>query len=262
MPAESCATTRWKLVHFKVFVTGKGEQEFIDRFLRSLADSGHCSFRVHARIGQLSPRTSAKRALKTAGSGTALPTRDEELGLHARGLLNRSHHNFVLVVDDLEHDRRGFRREVYARYREALDRMLGDQAWRAGVFFFVNMLEAYYFAHTSATNAVLGTSLEDHEGDVETIRHPKNELKTLVEGFDEVQHGARIVSSLDLVHVLSRPDTCASLRSLFAWCCRVMGELPGERYQLADGAYDAITGAQLAWLKDGCAGSTDNPSSE
>ena len=47
----------------------------------------------------------------------------------------------------------------------------------ASVHFLVNMLEAYYFAHAAATNGVLGTELEDFEGDVESIRHPKNDLK-------------------------------------------------------------------------------------
>lgn len=249
MPADTSATSGWKLVLFNVLVTGQGEQKFIDRFLRSLADSGHCSFRVVARIGQLTPRTSSKRALKIVGSGAPLPARDEELGLRARGIVNRSPSNFVLVIDDLEHDRRELRREVFERYRGALDAMLGNQAWRAGVFFFVNMLEAYYFAHATATNAVLKTTLADHVGDVEdAIRHPKNDLKALVAGFDEVEHGNAIVRSLDLTHVLSRPDTCAALRALFAWCCEVIGHPLSDRYRLADGIHDMITGAQLARL--------------
>jgi hypothetical protein len=248
MPADP-PTTPWKFVRFKVFVTGRGEEEFIDRFLRSLSDSGHCSFMVQ-RIGQLRPRTSVKQKLKIAGTTKALPTRDEELGLHARSFINKGPDHFAVLVDDLEHDWRALRSKVYFRYRHALDQLLRDCAWRAGVFFLVNMLEAYYFAHAGATNAVLGTSLNDYEKDVEEIPHPKNELKSLVKGFDEVRHGKDIVSSLDLVHVLSRPETCASLRSLFGWCCKVMGELPGARYQLADGAYDAITGVQLARLRD------------
>ena len=39
------------------------------------------------------------------------------------------------------------------------------------------MLEAYYFADAQAINAVLETSLPDREGDVETIRNPKSNLR-------------------------------------------------------------------------------------
>jgi len=39
----------------------------------------------------------------------------------------------------------------------------------------------------NAINAVSGTNLEDYDGDVEMIHHPKNNLKKLHAGFDEVQ---------------------------------------------------------------------------
>ena len=81
----------------------------------------------------------------------------------------------------------------------------------------MNMLEAYYFADASAINAVLNTALGDYESDVESIRHSKNELKKAFAGFDEVEHGGRILARLDIPHVLSRPETCAALRTLFAW---------------------------------------------
>ena len=46
--------------------------------------------------------------------------------------------------------------EVFGRYRAALDTVLSeDQARRAAVHFFVNMLEAYYFADTRAVNSML-----------------------------------------------------------------------------------------------------------
>lgn len=84
--------------------------------------------------------------------------------------------------------------------------------------FFVNMIEAYYFADASAINAALRLQLEDHAGDVEEIRHPKNELKRLNKGFKEIEHEREIVSKLDLNHILANPDTCASLRILAKWC--------------------------------------------
>ena len=110
------------------------------------------------------------------------------------------------------------------------------------------MLEAYYFADARAVNAVLGIELEDCEGDVETIRHPKNELKVLYRGFDEMEHGCRILGKLRVPHVLSRKDTCASLRTMFAWICRIIGEPEGETYQLLEGRYSDVTGEQLRTL--------------
>jgi len=248
MPADPSVAAGWRFLRFGVIVTGKGERHFVDRLLRSLTKSGHCAFDVIARVSQLSPRTSPKHTLKMAGSARALPTRDEELGLTARGFVDKGPSTFVIVIDDLEHARRPVRSQVFARYRQALDGLLGDRSWRAAVFFFVNMLEAYYFAHSAAVNAVLGTSLGDCSGDVEEIRQPKNDLKDLVKGFDEIRHGAEIVASLDAEHVLSRAETCAALRALFAWCSRLTGDAPGARYQLANGAYDILTGRQLAQL--------------
>jgi hypothetical protein len=126
--------------------------------------------------------------------------------------------------------------------------MLGARKSRASVHFFVHMLEAYYFADAKAINAVLGTELDDYEGDVETIPHPKNELKRLTPGFDEVQHGQEIVARLDVPHVLSSPDTCPSLRTLVGWCWAAIGERPTDLCQLANGRYHEITKPQVEGL--------------
>ena len=64
-----------------------------------------------------------------------------------------------------------------------------ESVGKVAVHFLVNMLEAYYFADSKAVNGVLGTDLEDFEGDVETIRHPKNDLKRRHAPFDEKEHG-------------------------------------------------------------------------
>ena len=50
----------------------------------------------------------------------------------------------------------------------------------------------------------LAQTLEDFEGDVETIENPKNSLKRLYHGFDEIEHGREIVARLDMRHILSR----------------------------------------------------------
>ena len=91
----------------------------------------------------------------------------------------------------------------------------------------MNMLEAYFFADIETVNQVLGTNLEEHEGDVEEIRNPKAELKGHYPGYDEKADGTRIVQRLDIPRVLSRKETCASLRTMLAWMCRA--ETPGGR---------------------------------
>ncbi len=240
---------QWKFFTFGLIVTGRGEEEFLPDFFRSLAETGACSFRVICRIGQRSPITSQKRLLKMVGTGKKIPDRDErEIGLPARRHLTDDA-TFVILVDDLEADRASRATEVYRRYREALHTILSEsQRRRASVHFFVNMLEAYYFADAKAINAVLGTSLEDYQEDVETIRHPKNDLKGHHSGFDEVEHGRAIVARLDLPHVLSRPETCAALRTLFGWCSKAIGQTPSDRFQLARGSYSELTKRQIGEL--------------
>jgi hypothetical protein len=238
----------WRFRKFGLLVTGEGEELFLPRMFRSLSGlGGGCTFKVIRRIGQLSPRTVAKQArLQVTGTQKRIPSRDEELGLAARGWLD-SGGDYVLLIDDLEHDRAGFEREIFNRYRQALDTILGHRRERASVHFLVNMLEAYYFADAKALNAVLGLEpqLVDESGDVERLRHPKNELKRLSPGFDEKRHGQQVMVLLDVEHVLSRPETCASLRVLFAWCMKALGQSVSRRYRLDTGVYALITGAQL-----------------
>jgi len=237
---------QWKFFAFGLIVTGKGEEELLPDFFRSLAATGHCRFEVIRRIGQRSPITSQKRLLKMVGDGKKIPDRDErEIGLTARRYLTGDA-TFVILVDDLEADRASDATDVYHRYREALDTMLLEsQRGRASVHFFVNMLEAYYFADANAINEVLGTNLEDYRDDVETIRHPKNELKRHHSGFDEVEHGRAIVAKLNLPHVLSRPETCAALRTLFGWCSTAIGQASSDCFQLVRGSYSELTKRQI-----------------
>ena len=239
----------WRFHHFGLIVTGKTEEKCLPKLFRSLSATGRCSFKVIRRIGQRSPIESPRRRLRMVGSGKTIPDRDEQdIGLPARAFLS-SETRFVVLVDDLEAGRSGEIRQIFDRYRLALDTMLRpDQARRASVHFLVNMLEAYYFADARAVNEVLGTDLEDCEDDVETIRHPKNELKRLCRGFDEIEHGCRILDTLRVGHVLSRRETCSSLRTMFAWICRIIGEPEGEAYQLPEGRYSDVTQDQLRTL--------------
>ena len=123
---------------------------------------------------------------------------------------------------------------------------------RASVHFLVYMLEAYYFADAQAINAVLETSLLDYEGDVETIRNPKSDLRAEYQDFREIDDGGRILDQIDIERVLSCPNACASLRTLFAWCVKVLETYSNhdcadfyDKYRLHDGKLSEITRTQL-----------------
>lgn len=242
----------WSFHHFGLIVTGRGEEKFLPRLFRSVESSGRCHFEVIRRIGQRAPITSKSRILRMVGSRKQIPDRDaEEIGLKARWYLLGRQHSYILLIDDLEHGRRDLEYDVFERYRDALDTMLDPQGLqhRAAVFFLVPMLEAYYFAHSDAMNQVLGTDLEDHTGDVEEeLRHPKGDLKKLVDGFDEILDGEKIINELDVGHVLARPETCSSLRTLFTWCLRAVGEPTGPVFSQQSGCLRVVTGPQLASL--------------
>ena len=241
----------WSFFRIALLVTGKGEERFLPQLFRSLAAEGHCSFKVGRRITQLRPMTSERKKQAIVGSGKSIPSRDQEIGITTRGYLTGGY-DYVILIDDLEHDSRDEAEAVFRRYRTALDTILGPAGLgpRASVHFLVNMLEAYYLADASAINAVPATELADFEGDVETIRHPKNELKRIHPGFDEIEHGGEIIQHLDVPGVLSNPETCRSLRTLFGWCSRAIGREFTDVYQLANGRYSELTQPQIDALPD------------
>jgi len=239
----------WRFCRIALLVTGKGEEEFLPKLFRSLETAGHCTFRVGRRVNQLRPLGSKRRKLektKMVGSGKGVIGRDEELGLAARKCFVDGF-DFVILVDDLEHDYSHQAAEVFQRYQQAFDKMLkpAERRVRCSVHFLVNMLEAYYFAHAQAVNSVLGTGLKDFDEDVEMIRHPKNDLKRLCPKFDEVEHGREIIGRLEVEHVLSNPSTCRWLRTLFAWCSRAIGREFTDVYQLKEGEYSDVTKPQI-----------------
>ena len=110
------------------------------------------------------------------------------------------------------------------------------------------MLEAYYFADSQGVNSVLDTDLDDHEGDVETIRNPKSRMKNLCPGFDVVEDGCRIIGRLSMCPVLSREDRCSSLRTMFAWIYQAIGEPECELRQVLVGRYSDVTKGQICSL--------------
>lgn len=212
---------------FGLIVTGKGEREFLPSFFSVLTQYAGCSFKVLRKIDQRGAIGQKKR-LRMVGRGDVLLEKDAvELGLTARAFLRNQPCHFLIVLDDLEHDRRGELDAIWERYRTSIDTMLlPEERHRASVHFFANMLEAYYFANYHAVNAALGADVltSDVDGDVENLTHPKHELERAARNagitFKERQDGALIVQKLDLAHVLSKQDACAFLRSLFAWCVR------------------------------------------
>ncbi len=245
-------------LRFCLIVTGKGEKEFLPQLFAPLRETGICTFKVCERIGQRGPITSPKREAHMAGKGQRIPTLDEErISFPVRRILQQEACTFVILIDDLENYWRDQAQEKFNRYREAVDALLEKQPelkQRASVHFLVNMLEAYYFADAAALNACLQLDLADFEGDVETLTHPKNQLKGLYKGFDEVEDGENIIGRLQIDHILADPQSCGALRTLFAWCIEILQDhykfpeyltLPIEGYHLQDGIYYNITSGQL-----------------
>ena len=149
------ANYKWSFFTIGVWVTGRGEREFLPAFLRSLADTGRCHILVKGRIGQLDPR-SAARQLVMVGKGRPLSTRQAEFAQRVRGFLEQSPLNLAVVVDDLE-ERRNQHQEVFDTYRQPLDRMLQPRGLqtRASVHFLVPMIEAYFLADSAALTEIL-----------------------------------------------------------------------------------------------------------
>lgn len=246
------------IFNFGLIVTGKSEREHLTKLFASFWATGICVFKIICRIEQRSPITSPieRQRLKVTGTGGYLLPKDaEEIGIPARNYLRNSNCNFVILIDDLEHDRHEQANEVFRRYRDAFDAhslLTKEQQRRASVHFLVNMLEAYYFAHAEAINSALGLSLSDYDGDVETIKSPKAKLRSHYDGFKEREDGGKILDLLDIEHVLSNPESCAWLRTLFAWCIKAIKQnpdyvelFPSEKYCLDEGKLSSVTKGQL-----------------
>lgn len=131
--------------------------------------------------------------------------------------------------------------------------MTKAQQKRTAVHFLVNMLEAYYFADSNALKLVLNIEgIKDYEGDVETIKHPKNELKRIFSSFNEKDDGGRIIENLNVEHILSNPYTCAWLRTLFLWCVKILAKCSyceifelNEKFCLQNGVKSPVTINQI-----------------
>lgn len=232
-------------IRFGLIVTGKGERESLhEPFNRALAPLANCVFEVIRKCEQLRPRQQPVRKLSITGTTAKVPTRDQEIGLTALGYMREDPEcRYVLLIDDLERDDPI---PVFKRYRDALDSVLARPGYsaRASVHFLVHMIEAYFFAHADAVNAVAGCTIMtgDHPADVEALPHPKNQLRTLWSDYDEVEQAGSVLQRLDLAHVLSRPDQCRWLRSIIAWCMHRLSEREAFWLSLDPSAFRLDTG--------------------
>jgi hypothetical protein len=207
-------------------------------------------------IGQHSPRKANMSALKIVGTDKKITNALEtKVSIPARTWLLQNPDCFVLLIDDLESSRIHMAQEVFTNYRSALDKALPTQELRdrVSVHFFINMLEAYYFAHPEAVNDVLRTNLVEPTTDVEDIEHPKNALDKEFKfndsnnKFKEIEHGTKIVNRLDLERILANPQTCRALRALVGWCRHRLGAPFDARWRLLDGEFHPLTRDQIPW---------------
>lgn len=204
-----------------LLVTGETEEAHLPKLFSRLEATGVCQLTVRRRIRQYSPRSS-HRPLQVVGRPKGrLPTRmEEEISLPSRASL-ADPDRLLVLIDDLEHDRRGSIESIFELYRGALDLLLDDaQRSRASVHFLANMLEAYFFADPRAVEEALDSELASPESDVEQIRNPKGLLKQKIPGYGEKHHGGMILDRIDLHRVLAEPQACGWLRSCVAWLVR------------------------------------------
>lgn len=258
----AAAAHAWRFIRIGLVVTGEGEWDFLPELLREIAATGHAHFFVLRRTGQRTGLSEA-RIDDYVNQGKQIPDHDAEVAYDIRRHVATTNH-YAIWIDDLESDSRADAVGKVGRLTRALNVVMGkrqDLRERCSAHMLVNMLEAYYFAHTDAVNGVnlnrrgdgeeIFLDLKDHAGDCENITHPKNELKKAAKSldrgvtFDEVTHGGEIVRSLDLERVLSDPTRCRALRTLVAWCWEAIGEPRDERFRLSDGVYWDVTAPQL-----------------
>jgi len=185
---------------------------------------------------------------RTDGRSQQLPNRDfEEIGIPARRYIQANPCYRVILIDDLEGISEVEAIATFNRYRKALDMGLGKHKGLASVHFLVNMLEAYFFADSDALNLALNLDppVDFDNGDVETIKHPKNKLKEIFPAYRETEHPGLVLDLLDLDVVLSNPDYCASLRTCVKWIVhRIETYADGEYLKKLDfeGRFHLTTG--------------------
>lgn len=251
-PDVVSSTSEWRRAKFFLIVTGEAERDSLKELFRRFCHwSFHlATFTVTRRNGQHRPRAVTKGDSvppKELGTKLDSPKAIEQAWLDARKHL-RDEDSFVLLVDDLEWERKDEIERVFATYSPR-PVLFGDStsAGRVGVFFLRMMREAYYWADLSAVESLLGQprSSPNVPDDVEEIRNPKGLIEGKWPNFKDREHAGPILKALDVDWVLADPTTCASLRTLYAWCSRAMGFRDAERFQLRDGRRCPVTSPQI-----------------
>lgn len=237
----------WRRATFFLIVTGEGERESLPELFRRFCYWSHglATFQVLRRIGQYRPKKSSRHI--ELGTLIPIPDKITEAWLHSRKHL-ASDDSFVLLVDDLEWNDRNDIQHIFELYRPRQE-LFGPLSAenRVGVFFLRMMLEAYYWSDLRSVEEILGTprSRPCIDGDPEEIRHPKTQLKAHWPTFKEREHAGPILKRLNVDQVLGDPSTCASLRTIYAWCSRAMGFRDSDRFRLQDGRRCPVTSPQI-----------------
>jgi hypothetical protein len=117
----------WQFVKFGLIVTGEAEKEHLPKLFSSIMQAGNCTFMVLSKIGQLTPITSEKRKLQMVGSKQKLPSNDENITIEVKSYLERDPLNQVILIDDLEKNRREIVDRTFERYRMAVDQALVER---------------------------------------------------------------------------------------------------------------------------------------
>jgi len=99
--------------NFGLLVTGKTEEEHIPKLFRTLMALGICSFEVIRKVEQLDVRTSQKK-FKMVGTDKDISNNEaDRIGFPAKGYLLKDPCTYVLLLDDLEHNRTDRAQQIF-----------------------------------------------------------------------------------------------------------------------------------------------------
>lgn len=239
-------------IEFILAVTGHTEVKCAARIVRKSLPN--LPRRVEVDVVRRVPQRPRIRLRNKTPTRSQIIPDHQKLALDLPKLLAQNPDRYFLWLDDLEkgEDRQN-PTSHYRYYRDLIEgAVTGDFRRRCSVHFLVNMLENYFFGHTSVVNEVLKTSLTDHDGDCENIRSAAGKLNEFAKSvsqssqYHKTTHGTEIARKLDIERILGNPQTCRALRTLVAWCWNTVGEQPTGRFQLAEGSFWSITAVQLS----------------
>jgi hypothetical protein len=252
----------YREIYIRIYVTGESEEACLETFFHALCDhtdeKGDFSkihFKVVERFQQFPAKPSTKTKIKDA-------SREEELGIRIRADLRRQQQlkrdAYVIILDDLEWDRREAFAILLERYLKAYEVLPAQNRWRGSAFYLIMMLEAYFWADLEATSKTLQIELTKQAGDPEAIRHPKNDLNAEIRShskntcsYKEIDDSLAIARAIDLKLILSDKAACCSLRAIVRWCTLAAQRPLTEDYQLQEGQYDIRYESQFTALRSG-----------